>query len=109
MLLAGPQIARRLSDGTRASSNDDLVIRPVPNTEILRKSSAASVDLRLGCWFTTMRQSRVPLLHVDDDAARIAAKAQLTPDQLEILQDYVPTALSVSAANLSKTHYAPFV
>src|SRR5215216_5772009 len=108
MLLAAPEIARRLSTGARQTSVDDLVIRPLPDVQALMAGSAASVDLRLGCWFTTMRQSRVPLLHVDDDAARIAAKIGISVSQMEAIQDYVPSVLAANEGNVAKTNYVPF-
>jgi dCTP deaminase len=108
MLISSQKIAERLALGTHGSKETDLVIRPTPDLTILEANNTASVDLRLGCWFSEMRQNRVPLLHLDDDAERIAKKAKLTPDQMQILQEYLPTGFSVNEMNLAKSHYVPF-
>ncbi|MCG2771258.1 MAG: dCTP deaminase [Desulfobacterales bacterium] len=43
---------------------DPLVIVPRPNLTDLRKSGSVSVDLRLGTWFVTPRQSRMSHLDI---------------------------------------------
>lgn len=50
---------------TDYDSPDPLVIRPVPNIELVRNSGSASIDLRLGCWFSTLRESRQTVLDVN--------------------------------------------
>lgn len=64
MMLKCDRIADLLENQTGAA--DPLCIRPEPNIAELRASGAASVDLRLGTWFLTLRQSRFPCLEVDD-------------------------------------------
>lgn len=43
---------------------DPFVITPKPNLDKLMKSGSASVDLRLGSWFLTLRQSKLSALNV---------------------------------------------
>ncbi len=47
---------------------DPLVISPTPNLEDLRKTGAASLDLRLGTWFLTLRQTKMTCLDVTSDS-----------------------------------------
>ena len=108
MLLGAVKIGERLSDGSRQTTSSDFVIRPMPDIGVFEESNAASVDLRLGCWFSEMRQSRNPLLHVNDYTTRITRNAELTPEQIVILQEYLLTGLSANEANLARTHYMPF-
>src|SRR5260370_5914306 len=46
---------------------DALSIVPRPNTDELRQRGGASVDLRLGRWFSQIRQSSSPYIDVDDE------------------------------------------
>ncbi len=62
MILKADRIADLLANETRSS--DPLAITPQPNLVELRDSGSASVDLRLGTWFVTLRQSRSALLRV---------------------------------------------
>lgn len=61
-MLNGPDIARRLGDP--GDSNDPLLIAPKPDLEKLRNRDAASVDLRLGRWFLTSRQTNISVFDV---------------------------------------------
>lgn len=38
-------------------STDPMVIEPRPDIDALKKKGAAAVDLRLGTWFLTMKES----------------------------------------------------
>jgi dCTP deaminase len=107
MPLGTAQIKQRLADGSKPTSPTDLVIRPLPDADDLQKSTA-SVNLHLGCWFATMRQSRVPLLHHDDDKERLVSKANLSPQQLDVIEDQLPITLSTREASIAKTYYVPF-
>lgn len=80
MILRSERVAD-LIRGEGKDSSDPLVITPQPDIDSLRKSGAASVDLRLGTWFVTLRQARMSHLRVDD-------------------QGY--------ESQLTKTHYVPF-
>ena len=67
MLLKGHNIAERL-ERTLGDPNDPLEIIPRPDMEVLRKSGAASVDLRLGRWFLMLRESRIPVLDISTES-----------------------------------------
>jgi dCTP deaminase len=66
MILKAEKIAELLELGEKLDTLDPLVITPTPNLSELRKSGAASVDLRLGTWFVKLRQPRMTHLKVDD-------------------------------------------
>ncbi|MFZ5865604.1 MAG: dCTP deaminase [Thermodesulfobacteriota bacterium] len=83
MILKADKLASDLEDF--ANRQDPLIITPQPKLEELKRSGSASVDLRLGCWFSTCRQSRIPLIDV-----------YLKPEE------------KPSEARLSKFHYVPF-
>jgi len=59
--------ADRIADLLEAESGDPLVITPQPDLLTLRKSGSASIDLRLGTWFLTLRQSRAPKLPLSEE------------------------------------------
>ena len=83
MILKADQIVRELENPVRAS--DPLIITPGPDLDHLRKSGAASIDIRLGCWFLAFRSSSAVLFDVYDKSAD-------TPNE----------------AKLTKSHYVPF-
>lgn len=59
--------ADRIADLLENPNRDDpLIITPQPRLGDLRESGTASIDLRLGTWFLTLRQSRFPLLDVSE-------------------------------------------
>jgi len=71
------EIAERLRKGMQAGTGapadmteekvtDPLVITPSPELADLNTSGSASIDLRLGTWFVSLRQARMPYLEVDD-------------------------------------------
>ena len=66
-------------------SDDHLVIAPIQGVELLRTSGAASVDLRLGCWFSSLHETSVTALDIVCDGV---------PNQHE--------------SALTKSHYIPF-
>lgn len=55
MILKAERVAELLGAPDR---NDPLIITPCPDVDALKASGAASIDLRLGSWFATMRKSR---------------------------------------------------
>jgi len=62
MILKGDRIAEMLlGDG---GGDDPLCVTPCPSLGELRETGAASIDLRLGCWFTVLRPAREALLDV---------------------------------------------
>jgi dCTP deaminase len=80
MILKTDKIAEILREEGTA---DPLVITPSPNLDELEASGAGSVDFRLGTWFVTLKQSRMPYLDIG------ASPNSATARQLTKLQ-YVP-------------------
>jgi len=76
MILKAEQIARELEMPT--NPDDPLIITPVPDLQRLRKSGAASVDIRLGCWFLTCRQTKIGVFDVYEKDKDIPNEAKLT-------------------------------
>lgn len=66
-MLKSDEIASLLTNAS--GSSDPLIVRPEPNHDELRGSGSASLDLRLGTWFLTLRQSRFPCLNVNSSEA----------------------------------------
>jgi dCTP deaminase len=64
MILKAGQIARLLAKPPREEA-DRLLIRPQPVLTTLKKSGAASIDLRLGTWFLTLYRRRMAVLEID--------------------------------------------
>ncbi len=64
------------ADMTEEKVTDPLVITPSPELADLNTSGSASIDLRLGTWFVSLRQARMPYLEVDDPSLG----AQFTKD-----------------------------
>jgi dCTP deaminase len=73
MLLTVDNICDRIEAG-RETSELGLRIIPSPNLEELRGKGGASVDLRLGRWFLTIRQSSATLIDIDDNEATVAGQ-----------------------------------
>jgi len=66
MILKSDEIANLLRSLPQ-KQRDRLIIRPLPDLDELEKSGAASIDLRLGTWFVSLRHTRIPALQVDDE------------------------------------------
>src|SRR5947207_1466728 len=107
-MLSAIPIADRLTAGDAAPPEERLIIRPTPDLGKLRDTGSASVDLRLGTWFSTMRHSKMSLLRVDDELSELASEASLSPEQLKHVSEYVRGTISMNEANLTKTSYVPF-
>ncbi len=76
MLLRGEKLAALL--GCNALEEvDPFVITPMPDLSALAESGSAAIDLRLGTWITTPRQTRMSSLSVE-------AK----PDEPELLRSH---------------------
>jgi dCTP deaminase len=71
MILKAELIANLLRQGENPSTDDPLVITPTPNLGMLEKSGSASIDLRLGTWFVTLKQSRMTHLKIDDHGSQL--------------------------------------
>ena len=106
-MLSATQIADRLAADDKGPE-DQLIIRPTPDLSQLRESGSASVDLRLGTWFSTMRHSKMSLLRVDDELDELASTASLSQAQFKHVSEYVRGTISMNEANLTKTSYVPF-
>ena len=76
MILKTEEIANEVTSPT--NPKDPLIITPIPNLEDLKKTGAASVDIRLGCWFLVCRQTRVGLLDVYDNPNDVPNESKLT-------------------------------
>ncbi|MBI5678300.1 MAG: dCTP deaminase [Planctomycetes bacterium] len=76
MILKAEQIASELEKPI--NPRDPLVITPRPRLNALEQSGAASVDIRLGCWFLVCRQTRIGLLDVYDNPTDVPNESKLT-------------------------------
>jgi dCTP deaminase len=72
MLLKAEKIAKLLQEGLEAEPGEDpLLITPFPSDVAEDLEGAASIDLRLGTWFLTLRQARMPSLRVQRKKVKI--------------------------------------
>jgi dCTP deaminase len=79
MLLTVDEICTRI-EASRVGEGTSLSIIPKPNLQELRLKGGASIDLRLGRWFLTIRQSSATLIDVDDDpATTVGQKSYFVP------------------------------
>lgn len=69
MIICADKIARHLKDAESSGVEDPLVIAPTPNLAALSGSGSASIDLRLGTWFVSLRQARLSHIHVGEGQA----------------------------------------
>lgn len=87
MLLGANEIVSlmRNQDGCETS----LAIVPNPDIEEVKKSGSASIDLRLGRWFRTLRQSRTSLIKIpNDDEIDEGSEARITKEYFVRFDDY---------------------
>ena len=61
-MIKADKITKRLR--APITDEDPFVLAPTPDLDELEKSGSASVDLRLGTWFLTMRNSRTSFFDV---------------------------------------------
>jgi dCTP deaminase len=78
MLLTVDGICDRIEAG-RDKGKIGLNIIPNPNLQELRQKGGASIDLRLGRWFLTIRQTSATLIDVEDEAAVIGQRNYFVP------------------------------
>lgn len=64
MALGTSVVADMLDKGYLQDANDPLIIVPQPDLKNLRDHPQASIDLRLGTWFSQSRQNRTGVLTV---------------------------------------------
>jgi dCTP deaminase len=76
MMLKSDRIADLLDNPSGKS--DPLIITPQPDIASLRTSGSASVDLRLGTWFLTLRQSRIGELDISMKGDDVIGENKLT-------------------------------
>lgn len=76
MIIKASGIYREIVDPIHA--DDPLVITPMLSLAELRESGAASVDIRLGCWFVSSRQSHIGMFDVYEKGATVPSEAKLT-------------------------------
>jgi dCTP deaminase len=67
MILRSKDIAELLKQV--GESKDPLVITPTPVIAKLEDDCSASVDLRLGSWFVTLKRAKLPCMDIDDPKA----------------------------------------
>lgn len=82
MILNAEEIYREIKNPEK---HDPLVIAPMLGLESPNNPGEASVDLRLGCWFMSCRQSRVSVF--------------------DVYEKDIPVP---SESKLAKSHYVPF-
>src|ERR1700752_1802849 len=81
MILKSDKLADLLVAGQNPEASDPFVITPTPDLAGLRTDGSAAIDLRLGTWFTSLKQSRTP---------------------------YLPVGQETSGSQLTKINYVPF-
>jgi dCTP deaminase len=69
MILKSDRLADLLDAGKDPEADDPFVITPTPELAQLRSSGSAAIDLRLGTWFTNLKQARTPYLPVGQPTA----------------------------------------
>ena len=80
MILRADRIAAVLEQGDGSGCDDPLVITPKPSLEELSRRTSWSVDLRLGTWFTSLKQARTSCLRVEKEARSASiAKMHFVP------------------------------
>jgi len=62
MPLSATEVADRLWKGDNQLGANNICVVPVPNEQLIRKKNAAAIDLRLGRWFQTLRQTKLTVL-----------------------------------------------
>ncbi len=76
MTLSCRSIAQRLTAGQ--TSDNPLVIEPLPDLQALERSGGTSVDLRLGTWFLTPRTAAISLLDIPPEDEQQISRQRLT-------------------------------
>ncbi len=68
MILKAERIAELIRQGEKPETVDPLVITPQPIPDEIEASGSASIDMRLGTWFVTLRQSRMTHLRIAEQS-----------------------------------------
>jgi len=77
MILRSGTIAKLL-DSYSQGDPDPLILSPKPDTDLLKHEGSASVDLRLGTWFRTTRNSQHTVLDITNPNENIGIEDRLT-------------------------------
>lgn len=77
MILKADKLAALLNSSEKDEDPFSIVPSP-PDIELLAKSGAASIDLRLGTWFVSLRQGRRSHLRVDEGGAPLGGSISRT-------------------------------
>jgi dCTP deaminase len=80
MILKAEKIAELLRLGEKPDTRDPFVITPRPDLGELEKQGSASIDLRLGTWFVSLKNARMTHLKIGDS----------TPSEQLTTTRYVP-------------------
>lgn len=87
MLLKSAEIyARLMGESADHKAEDPLSIVPCFRKEALKNSGTASIDLRLGRWFLSLRSDRTPLLEVKEKPSQTGKEY----NKLPVRQTFVP-------------------
>ena len=80
MIHRAERLADLLRRGQELTSPDPLAIVPTPPLDELTKTGSASVDLRLGAWFLSLRQGRMAVLDIEEhEEPRQLTKSHYVP------------------------------
>ncbi|HEY3919862.1 MAG TPA: dCTP deaminase [Stellaceae bacterium] len=71
MLLTAESAVEQLKLGHTGDPNGINIV-PYPDLDEIAKKGGASIDLRLGRWFLTLRHSKMPVMDVDDEQQHLA-------------------------------------
>ena len=104
MILKSDQLAKLLQ---RRGSADPLVVRPEPDLKKFKDCGAASIELRLGTWFVTMRQSRIPVLELEGAMGDACLQSGISVDNAPKLEEALYGG-PASEQRLTKSVYVPF-
>lgn len=66
-MLRSEAIAGALRQGLTGKVDDPLMITPLPDLDDLEKSGSAAVDLRLGCWFSSLQKYSISTMQTNVD------------------------------------------
>jgi len=89
MILKAEMVARILKRDRKSGTDDPLLITPLTSDIEGEAGGAASIDLRLGTWFLTFREARMPSFNVNESEDSTSKDSR----QLQFTQiRYVPYA-----------------
>lgn len=98
MILKANRIADHLETG--GGTDDPLIITPQPDLQKLRDSGSGSIDLRLGTWFVSLRQSRASFLSLSESTNQSPGANTTSTDEKSKQTSF--------RGRLTRTQYVPF-